>query len=284
MNQLAVYMPNSEEMTNLQVIARSAATSGLYNGIGSEQKILMIILYAREMGIPVFQALNGGVWNIQGKIEISARLMAAMIRRAGHSMKVTVCNENECTIEGTRSDNGDTFSASFTMKDAQKAGLAGRGSWKSYAEDMLYARAMSRLGRRLFPDVIGTAYVEGEIRDSQMKVADYEEVPTHASGKVEKAPVEGMKQLEDKQDEEVANEEIICKEQVQVIEDILNQCAPKCVASFNKYLQKEGIDCLETLPLRLFEHVKSTLTEQRDKYQGAMNELAAAEAVAASRN
>jgi hypothetical protein len=31
---------------------------------------------------------------------------------------------------------------------------------------MLYARAMSRLARRLFSDVIGTAYVEGEIRDT----------------------------------------------------------------------------------------------------------------------
>lgn len=163
-------LPAENEFQMLQVVSRNAASSGLYGGVGGEQKIFMILLAARELGIMPMQALNGGIWNIQGKIEISARLMSAMIRRAGHSIISKVCNETECTLEGKRADNGDTFRASFTMEDARKAGLAGRGPWKSYAEDMLYARAMSRLGRRLFPDVIGTAYVEGEIRDAKCEI------------------------------------------------------------------------------------------------------------------
>jgi hypothetical protein len=89
-----------------------------------------------------------------------------MIRRAGHSIVVKQCDASKCIIEGKRCDTGDTFSAQFTIEDAAKAGLTSRSNWKSYAEDMLYARAMSRLARRLFPDVIGSAYVEGEIRDS----------------------------------------------------------------------------------------------------------------------
>jgi hypothetical protein len=128
------------------------------------------LLAARELGIPPMQALNGGIWNIQGKIEISARLMNSMIRRAGHSISIKHCDATKCVMEGKRADNGDSFTAQFTIEDAAKAGLTGRGPWKTYAEDMLYARAMSRLARRLFPDVIGTAYVEGEIRDAKCEV------------------------------------------------------------------------------------------------------------------
>jgi hypothetical protein len=166
----STYVPSESEFQTLQVIARNAAASGLYSGIGSEPKIFMILLAARELGVPPLQALNGGIWNIQGKIEISARLMNAMIRRAGHSIIVKHCDETKCVLEGKRADNGDSFTAQFTIEDAKKAGLASRSTWRAYAEDMLYSRAMSRLARRLFSDVIGTAYVEGEIRDAKCEV------------------------------------------------------------------------------------------------------------------
>lgn len=162
------YIPSDSEFKILQTVSRNASASGLYSGIGSEQKIFMILLSARELGIPPMQALNGGIWNIQGKIEISARLMNAMIRRAGHSIKVVQCDETKCIIHGRRTDSGDEFTSQFTIEDAKKAGLTSRQNWKTYTEDMLYSRAMSRLARRLFPDIIGTAYVEGEIQESKI--------------------------------------------------------------------------------------------------------------------
>jgi hypothetical protein len=165
-------IPNAQEMQILQTIARTASTSGLYSSIGNEQKILMILLAAQELGIKPMMALNGGLWNIQGKIEISARLMNSMIRRAGHSIIVKEINSQKCVLEGKRADSGDTFTAQFTIEEAQRAGLTSRDVWRKYTEDMLYARAMSRLARRLFPDVIGTAYVEGEIGGPRSGVID----------------------------------------------------------------------------------------------------------------
>ncbi len=162
----AVTIQNNE-FSVLQMIAKTAHTSGLYNVVGGESKILMILLAAHDLGIKPTIALNGGIWNIQGKIEISARLMTSMIRRSGHSISIIECNAKICTLKGKRSDNGDEIESSFSIEDANKAGLSNRDVWKKYTEDMLYARAMSRLARRLFPDVIGTAYVEGEIRDAE---------------------------------------------------------------------------------------------------------------------
>jgi len=172
-------MPTEKEFQMLQVIAKNAQDSGLYSGVGQQAKIFMVLLAARELGVSPMLALNGGVWNISGKIEISARLMNGLIRRAGHSIKIVVSNDTHCTLLGKRSD-GDSFEVSFNMDDAVKAGLAGGNVWKKYPADMLYNRCMSRLARRLFPDVIGTAYCEGEIREAKeverLEQAEYQEV------------------------------------------------------------------------------------------------------------
>lgn len=176
-------MPSQQEFQMLQVIAKNASDSGLYGGFGQQAKIFMVLLAARELGVSPCLALNGGIWNIQGKIEISARLMNGLIRRAGHSIKIVVSNDTHCTLLGTRSD-GDSFETSFNMDDAIKAGLAGGNVWKKYPADMLYNRCMSRLARRLFPDIIGTAYVEGEIKEAkeielkekEMTQVEYEEI------------------------------------------------------------------------------------------------------------
>lgn len=191
-------IPCTNEFQIMQTMARTASSSGLYANVGNEQKILMILLAAHELGIKPMMALNGGIWNIQGKIEISARLMNSMIRRAGHSIKVVQCDSSKCVLEGKRADNGDSFTAQFTMEEAQRAGLASRAVWKNYAEDMLYARAMSRLARRLFPDVIGTAYVEGEIRDGQSNKNDPTNLPLEEAIEISEIAEETQEQIDQK--------------------------------------------------------------------------------------
>lgn len=172
-------MPTTEEFQMLQIIAKNAQDSGFYAGVGQQSRILMVLLSARELGISPMLALNGGIWNIQGKIEISARLMNGLIRRAGHSIKIVESTDTNCTLLGTRSD-GDFFTCTFSQEDATKAGLWTRDVWKKYPADMLYNRCMSRLARRLFSDVIGVAYVEGEIREAKeierLQVAEYEDL------------------------------------------------------------------------------------------------------------
>ncbi len=157
--------PSEGELKSVSLIAKTAHASGLYGGIGGEARILMILLAAKELGIPPCMALNGGIWNIQGKVEISSRLMNSMIRQRGHTMHIT-SNSQECIIKGKRKDTGEEHVEKFTWAMAEKAGLSKGNVWQKYPEDMLYNRCMSRLARRLFPDVIGTSYVEGEIKES----------------------------------------------------------------------------------------------------------------------
>ena len=77
-------LPTDHEMQVFTLMAKQAVDSKLYKGVGDMPAVMTIILSARELSIPPMQALNGGLNIIQGKIEISARMMNALIRRAGH--------------------------------------------------------------------------------------------------------------------------------------------------------------------------------------------------------
>ena len=161
-------MPSAQELMVYNTWAKTAVESQMYRGIGREAGVMMIMLAAREYGIGPAQALNGGLHIIEGKVELSARLMSALIRRSKHKLQILESTETKCVIKGQRADTGEEHTVTFTIEMAQKAGLIkDKGGWKKTPEDMLFARAMSRLARQLFSDVIGIGYVEGEIIDSK---------------------------------------------------------------------------------------------------------------------
>lgn len=173
-------MPSEHEMMVYQVMSKSAVESKMYKGIGDQAGVMMIMLSARELGIPPCQALNGGLNIINGKVEISARMMSALIRKAGHHIKVKECTELQCILEGKRSDTGESQTSSFSVAEAQKAGLVkAGGGWVKFPKDMCFARALSRLARQLFSDVVGIGYIEGEIsqiNDTKPEISLEEEV------------------------------------------------------------------------------------------------------------
>lgn len=242
-------LPAAAEFQMLQTIANSAKKSGLYGG--DEHKIFMVLLASRELGIPPCLALNGGIWNIQGKIEISARLMNNMIRRAGHTMQIT-STRTECTIVGMRADTKETHTETFSMEMAERAGLANGNVWKKYAEDMLYNRCMSRLARRLFPDVIGTAYCEGEVKEAkeverqELLEARYEEVTTNS------LPI-STNSVFDLPEKELA----LNQEQIDNIASYLPKITTKCKNNFFDFFGLKDETELYKIPA--------------DKYKGTIN-------------
>lgn len=161
-NQL---IPKKEEFDIYQTMAKKAFESKYFDKLGGEAGILSIMLMAREMGLPPMQCIMDGMQNIQGKIVLSPRLMNSMIRKAGHKMEIE-STDKFCKIKGIRSDTDESSTVVFTIEEADRAGLLRPNSpWTKYPSDMLFARCLSRLARRLFADVISTAYVEGEIEE-----------------------------------------------------------------------------------------------------------------------
>lgn len=129
---------------------------------GNKAATLAAMLYGHEQHLGPMTAL-GEIHMIDGRPTMSAALMLAKIRAAGHSV-VGEVSAAGATVTGTRSDTGDTMTFSFTEEDATRAGLLSKDNWKKYPAAMYWARAVAQLARFLFSDVfIGSVYTPDEL-------------------------------------------------------------------------------------------------------------------------
>lgn len=270
--QIINNFPSQIELQSVALIAKTAHLSNLYSGIGGEAKIMMILLTAKELGVGPCQALNGGIWSIQGKVEISARLMNGLIRRAGHSIKVVTSTDTECRLLGTRSD-GDSFECTFTIDDAIKAGLAGANVWKKYPSDMLYNRCMSRLGRRLFSDVIGQCYIEGEIKEAkeiekqekQLEQAECEEIKHNT----ETLQTFTLDKPQDSEESQEINEPKISFEDMTEFMKFYALTNDIFKENFDKFIKEEwGVTQLENIPAKHFAACMRSMSRNIESRQG----------------
>lgn len=127
------------------------------------------ILYGRELGIGPLQSLQQ-VQVIKGKPSASPELMRALIQQQGHTIFREDYSDTHVTLYGKRADTGAEDRVTWTLDDANRAGLTGNSTWKKYPRAMLMARATSELARALFSDVIsGLSYTpeEAENFDSE---------------------------------------------------------------------------------------------------------------------
>jgi hypothetical protein len=174
---LTITVPTEAELSSYQIIAKIAASNPHWRKLGGDGKpeeivatILSVMLLARELGFSPMQAVSGGINNIQGKFEISARLMNQAIRARGHKMTIRTLNDDVCEIWGKRRDTGEEMTVTYHIEEARRSGLVRpNGPWFKVPQDMLFARAISRMARRLFPDCIGNCYIEGEIQETVLQ-------------------------------------------------------------------------------------------------------------------
>jgi hypothetical protein len=182
-----VSLPSEAELNSYKLIAKVAASNPHWRKLGGSgtndeaiiATILSVMLLARELGFSPMQAISGGINNIQGKFEISARLMNQAIRGRGHKIKVKTLTDDICVIWGQRKDTLEEMEVSYHIEEARRSGLVKEGgAWKKTPQDMLFARAISRLARRLYPDCIGGCYIEGELQETiQGKAVESIELP-----------------------------------------------------------------------------------------------------------
>ncbi len=125
-NQLAmVKSPDAElihTLDDILTLAKIAAASKMFPQVTTEQHAAVKILAGRELGIPPMAALRG-IHVIQGKTEIGAGLLAAMIKQSGkYDYRVVSSTDKECALSWF--EHGDLAGASsFTIADAERAGL-----------------------------------------------------------------------------------------------------------------------------------------------------------------
>jgi len=162
MNQLAIQPGDLDgAMRFAEVLTRSSVCPQHLRGKPADAA--MIILWGAEAGIGPLQATYG-INVIQGNPDASPELMRALIARAGHKLEVPRLDDRGCELRLTRADTGAVVEVAFTEEDAKRAGLLGKGQWKSYPKAMYLARCTSMLGRAGAADAIaGLSYTHEEV-------------------------------------------------------------------------------------------------------------------------
>lgn len=237
-NNYLVELKNTQELCSLLMKTPHYAKMG-------QEGIFAVVETAKSLNIDPRLALGGGLYYVKGKVEMSARMMAALIRQKKHSItRDARSNDKICILHGKRSDTKDCWTESFSIDEARKANLTKNPVWQNFTRDMLYARALSRLARQLFPDIIGNCYVEGEISlDSNIQ------------------PIQSMEAVE-----ETPQLTSLREDQVAQLEDALDK-VPDYKTIIVDFLNKKGITHFHDIPKEMFAKILAKAQLEYDHLQ-----------------
>ncbi len=144
--------------------AETLVRSGfLPRAINTPEKALAVIQTGLELGLGPMQALRS-IHIIEGKPTLSADLVAGLVhqRVPGATLRVAESGNERCVVEAGRPGQKPT-AITWTMEDAQRAGLTKKDNWRKYPRAMLRARCLVEAARATFPDACMGLYTPDEL-------------------------------------------------------------------------------------------------------------------------
>lgn len=145
--------------------ARALASSNLLprqyqNNPGN---LLFAVEYADALGVSRINAITS-IHVIEGKPSASADLIASLVRRAGHKLRV-LGDDTYAEAQLIRIDDPEfTYTARWDIPKARLAGLTGKNVWKAYPGAMLRSRAITEVARMGASDALfGVIYTPEEL-------------------------------------------------------------------------------------------------------------------------
>lgn len=164
---------------------------------GNPAAVAFAVEYAKALDVAPITALTG-IHLVDGKPTASAGLISALIRRAGHRLRVSTsgsyeAGDLEAVASVVRADDPDhVYEVRWNLARAARAGLVARteaggyvaakpgSAWAHYPEGMLKARAITEVGRDAAEDVLlGVHYTAEEL--GELNVDEAGGVPLEAA-------------------------------------------------------------------------------------------------------
>lgn len=167
----ASLIPFAEEWDAMKQQAEVLVASGfLPPELDTANKVLTVLMCGRELGVPPMQAVRG-IHVVKGRPSLSAELMLALAYQniPGFKLKIEASNEQLCRITVQR-PSSEPVTISFSIGDAQRAGLAHGDNWKKYPAAMLRARCTSAILRVVAPDAIRGIYTPEELGGAERDI------------------------------------------------------------------------------------------------------------------
>ena len=150
-----------DRLQHAQAVAQSTLIPDGYRN--QPANVLWAMDLADALGVPFPQVMQT-MAVMRGRMTMSADLMAAVVRRAGHKLRI---REQGMSVTAAliRQDDPDyEFTATWDEAKARQAGLWGqRGPWSLYPAQMLRSRAITEVCRQGASDALaGTIYTPEE--------------------------------------------------------------------------------------------------------------------------
>ena len=154
-----------DRLQHAQAVAQSTLIPDGYRN--QPANVLWAMDLADALGVPFPQVMQT-MAVMRGRMTMSADLMAAVVRRAGHKLRVHEQGMSVTAALIRRDDPDYEFTATWDEAKARRAGLWGqRGPWSLYPAQMLRSRAITEVCRQGASDALaGTVYTVEELEDS----------------------------------------------------------------------------------------------------------------------
>lgn len=142
-------------LSDTMQLGKVLAESGFFQDIRSASQAVVKVIAGRELGIGAVASMTG-INIIQGRVALSANLIAALVKRSGrYNYRVLEHTDTVCKIEYFEIMAGKWAMvgvSSFTADDARKAGTK---NMDKFPRNMLFARAMSNGAKWYCADIFG---------------------------------------------------------------------------------------------------------------------------------
>lgn len=264
-----------------EILSKSGLIPDKFKGRPAD--ILVAMQWGAELGsVQPLQALNG-IAVVNGTPSIYGDLGKALVMRqadlAHFDLDVTGDGRNmeaHCEIRRQKPHGVIGVRRTFSMADAERGGLAGRGPWKQYPGRMLMWRAFWLAARDVYADVLSGLQGAEELEDLPYEIKQQKAAPVEPPKKVvvDAEPVEAPKPQPTPRsaDSKVARfrgEELLKKTKADLMKHIAAAKAERKLDmdEFVGFVQQLGIEYKGGTPLRL------SLQDLRDIYVAITDDL-----------
>lgn len=158
-------------LAQVQRLADVVAASGLY-GVKSPEEAMIRMMTGMELGLSAMQSIRGVyVIETQGvrRPSLAADMMVGVVKMRGDTcsyFRLIESSDTIATYETQRRGEPQPVKLSYTIQQANTAGLTGKGTWKAHPAAMLRARCSSALARIVYPDLVNGLYDPDEVEDA----------------------------------------------------------------------------------------------------------------------
>lgn len=146
----------------MSLMAKAIADSKLFGIQTPAQALALGLLCQAEGRHPAEAARDYHI--INGKPSLKADAMLARFQQAGGRVEWHDYTHDAVTGTFTHPQGG-SIRVSWTLKDAERAGLTGNPTWKKFPRQMLRARCISEAVRSIFPAVLSGCYAPEEVAE-----------------------------------------------------------------------------------------------------------------------